>query len=76
MTDTTNVPVALDQLEVDRVDAVAGPANGIPFLIVKALDAQPSRAQAIAVLRDSAPHRTRTSDPYPGALSHRTASRG
>ncbi len=80
-TPTDTIPVALDQLEVDRVDAVAGPANGIPFLIVKALAEQPSRAAATASLRPrkatppkpapKAPHRTRMTDPFPGALSYR-----
>jgi hypothetical protein len=55
-TTSEQVPVALEKAEIDRVDGVAGPANGVPFLIVKALDEQPDAAEALASVNKGIMH--------------------
>jgi hypothetical protein len=48
----SETPVALEGAEIDRVDGVKGPATGIPFVLVKALDDDENRAQLEAFQKE------------------------
>lgn len=54
VTDTTTdeVPVALTKADIPRVDGVKGPANGVPFLVVKALENEANADAVAAALAD------------------------